>query len=122
MALRGSNGKNIGISSYVDPDECVTKKHPLRPSRAIVNGVLADLSSAYSFQDLPSIVPEKLIRGLLLQAFYSIRWERQLMEQLDFNLPYRWFVDLGIDEVVPASGRASSGDGHRSILSYSSTG
>ena len=102
-----SDGKSGNLFSSVDPDEPVPKEHPLRLIRAIMNDVLTDLSadfsSAYSSQGLPSIVPGKLTRGLLSQVVYSIRWERQLMEQLDFNLPYRWFVDLGIDEVVPAS-------------------
>ena len=102
--MRGSDGKSGSFFSYVDLDERVPKRHPLRLIRAIVNEVLADLSgdfsSAYSAQGRPSIAPEKLLRALLLQAFYSIRSERQLMEQLDFNLLYRWFVGLGIDDGV----------------------
>jgi len=102
--MRGSDGKSGSFFSYVDLDERIPKTHPLRLIRAIVNDVLSDLSgdfsSVYSAQGRPSIAPEKLLRALLLQAFYSIRSERQLMEQLDFNLLYRWFVGLGIDDGV----------------------
>ena len=102
--MRGSDGNSGSFFSYVDLDERIPKTHPLRLIRAIVNDVLSDLSgdfsSVYSAQGRPSIAPEKLLRALLLQAFYSIRSERQLMEQLDFNLLYRWFVGLGIDDGV----------------------
>ena len=102
--MRGSDGKSGSFFSYVDLDERIPKTHPLRLIRATVNDVLSDLSgdfsSVYSAQGRPSIAPEKLLRALLLQAFYSIRSERQLMEQLDFNLLYRWFVGLGIDDGV----------------------
>ncbi|MDP6020288.1 MAG: IS5 family transposase [Alphaproteobacteria bacterium] len=102
--MRGDDGKSGNLFSYVDLDDRVPKRHPLRLIRAIVNDVLADLSedfsSVYSAMGRPSIAPEKLLRALLLQAFYSIRSERQLMEQLDFNLLYRWFVGLGIDDGV----------------------
>ena len=80
------------------------RAHPLRLIREIVNDVLgslsADFAAAYSPTGRPSIPPERLVRVLLLQAFYSIRSERQLMEQLDFNLLFRWFVGLGIDDAV----------------------
>ncbi len=102
--MRGDDGKSGNLFSYVDLDDRVPKKHPLRLIRAIVNDVLSDLSADFScvYSDVgrPSIAPEKLLRALLLQAFYSIRSERQLMEQLDFNLLYRWFVGLGIDDGV----------------------
>ncbi len=102
--MRGSDGKSGSFFSYVDLDERVPKRHPLRLIRAIVNDVLSDLSgefsSVYSAQGRSSIAPEKLLRALLLQAFYSIRSERPLMDQLDFNLLYRWFVGLGIDDGV----------------------
>ena len=82
--MRGSDGKSGSFFSYVDFDERIPKTHPLRLIRAIVNDVLSDLlgdfSSVYSAQGRPSIAPEKLLRALLLQAFYSIRSERQLME------------------------------------------
>ena len=78
--------------------------HPLRVIRAIVNATLVDLSPVfaklYAPLGRPSIPPEQLLRALLLQAFYSIRSERQLMERLDFDLLFRWFVGLGIDDAV----------------------
>jgi hypothetical protein len=70
----------------------------------VVNEVLSrldgDFAKAYAIRGQPSIAPERLLRALLLQAFYTIRSERQLMEQLDYNLLYRWFVGLGVDEAV----------------------
>jgi transposase len=80
----------------------VPKDHPLRPIRRLVDAALVDLSPAfaalYAPLGRPSIPPERLVRALLLQAFYSVRSERQLMEQLDYNLLFRWFVGLGIDD------------------------
>ena len=85
-------------------EERVPDDHPLRLIREIVNDVLGSLSSEfetlYSHMGRPSIPPEKLLRALLLQAFYSIRSERQLMEQLNFNMLFRWFVGLGLDDGV----------------------
>ncbi len=79
-------------------------KHPLRLIRTIVNDVLVALDGEfarlYAPSGRPSIPPERLLRALLLQAFYTIRSERQLMEQLDYNLLYRWFVGLGVDDPV----------------------
>ena len=76
----------------------------LRSIRVVVNEVLSrldgDFAKAYAIGGRPSIAPERLLRALLLQAFYTIRSERQLMEQLDYNLLYRWFVGLGVDEAV----------------------
>ena len=78
--------------------------HPLRPIRAIVDEALEVLSGEfaqlYSSTGRPSIAPEKLLRALLLQAFYSVRSERQLLEQLDYNLLFRWFVGLSMDAPV----------------------
>jgi transposase len=88
----------------VDLEERVPVRHPLRKIRQIVNDALATLdaefSKLYASEGRPSIAPEKLLRASLLQAFYSIRSERQLMEQLDYNLLFRWFVGLGIDDAV----------------------
>jgi transposase len=88
----------------VDLEERVPAAHPLRPIRAIVNQALAALSVAfdrlYGRIGRPSIPPEKLLRALLLQALYSIRSERQLMERLAFDLLFRWFAGLGIDDPV----------------------
>ena len=78
--------------------------HPLRPIRGIVDEALEVLSSElaplYASTGRPSIAPEKLLRALVLQAFYSVRSERQLMEQLDYNLLFRWFVGLALDAPV----------------------
>jgi len=86
----------------VDLEKRVRTKHPLRLVREVVNEVLSaldgDFAKAYADSGRPSIAPERLLRALLLQAFYSIRSERQLMEQLDSNLLYRWFVGLGVDD------------------------
>jgi transposase len=80
----------------------LAKSHPLRAIRALVNEALTalagDFSALYSPIGRPSIPPEKLLRPMLLQAFYSIRSERQLMERLEFDLLFRWFVGLGIDD------------------------
>ena len=93
-----------GAFSYVDLEERVPAKHPLRKIRQIVNDVLQGLDGEfarlYAVDGRPSIPPERLLRASLLQAFYTIRSERQLMEQLDYNLLYRWFVGLGIDDPV----------------------
>ena len=90
--------------SYVDLEQRVPANHPLRLIRRIVNEVLAALDSEfgrlYATEGRPSIAPERLLRALLLQAFYSIRSERQLMEQLHYNLLYRWFIGLGVDDQV----------------------
>jgi transposase len=102
--LRGSDERTGALFSYVDLESRVRKDHPLRTIRRLVNEALSALegefSSLYSGLGRPSIAPEKLLRAMLLQAFYSIRSERQLMERLEFDLLFRWFVGLGIDDVV----------------------
>src|SRR6267154_240348 len=102
--MRGSDERTGELFSYVDLEKRVPAKHPLRLVRGVVNEVLAalgrDFSKAYADSGRPSIAPERLLRALLLQAFYTIRSERQLMEQLDYNLLYRWFVGLGVDDPV----------------------
>src|SRR3982074_1335331 len=102
--MRGSDVRSGELFSYVDLEKRVPAKHPLRLVRVVVNEVLSrldgDFSKAYAIGGRPSIAPERLPRALLLQAFYTIRSERQLMEQLDYNLLYRWFVGLGVDEAV----------------------
>jgi transposase len=104
VAMRGEDRRSGQLFSYVDLEARVPRKHPLRTIRGIVNEALAGLSAAfealYSHTGRPSIPPERLLRALLLQAFYSIRSERRLMEELEFNLLYRWFVGLGIDDPV----------------------
>ncbi len=105
--MRGEDNRTGSLFSYVDVEARVPSDHPLRIIRGIVNDVLeglsADFDAAYSSMGRPSIPPEQLLRSLLLQAFYSIRSERQLVEQLDFNLLFRWFVGLGIDDPVWSS-------------------
>jgi transposase len=103
-SMRGSDRTTGSLFSYVDIEARVPAKHPLRPIRRIVNDVLAGLDAEFAALYEPtgrgSIPPERLLRGALLQTFYSIRSERQLMEQLDYNLLYRWFAGLGIDDPV----------------------
>jgi transposase len=90
--------------SYLSPEERVPAKHPLRPIRLMVDEVLKALSpdfdGLYSAFGRPSIPPEKLLRALLLQVLYTVRSERMLMEQLEYNLLFRWFVGLNMDEAV----------------------
>jgi transposase len=102
--MRGSDMRTGELFSYVNIEQRVPTNHPLRLIRRIVNDVLAALDGEfgklYAAEGRPSIAPERLLRALLLQAFYTIRSERQLMEQLQYNLLYRWFVGLGVDEPV----------------------
>ena len=102
--MRGSDAISGSLFSYVDVEERVPATHPLRTIRTIVNDVLAALdgefSRLYAPEGRPSIAPERLLRASLLQAFYSVRSERQLMEQIDYNLLFRWFVGLGVDDAV----------------------
>jgi transposase len=90
--------------SYVSPERRIPKDHPLRAIRALVDEVLADMSREfdrlYATTGRPSIPPERLLRAQLLQVFYSIRSELLLMEQLDYNLLFRWFVGLTMDDPV----------------------
>jgi transposase len=103
-AMRGTDEQTAGLFSYVSCEARVPSDHPLRPIRSIVDEALevlsGDFEQLYSKTGRPSIPPEKLLRALLLQAFYSIRSERQLMEQLDYNLLFRWFVGLAMDAPV----------------------
>ena len=102
--MRGSDIRSGELFSYVDLEQRVPAKHPLRKIRQLVNDVLASLdaefANLYSAFGRESIPPERLLRALLLQALFTIRSERQLMEQLDYNLLFRWFVGLGIDDPV----------------------
>jgi transposase len=90
--------------SYVRLEERVPRDHPLRAIRVLVDAVLAELSPSfaalYARVGRPSVPPERLLRALLLQAFYTVRSERLLMEQLDYNLLFRWFVGLSMDDAV----------------------
>jgi transposase len=102
--MRGLDSNQQHFFSYVSPDSRVPKDHPLRPIRRMVDKALEDLwrlfSDIYSHTGRPSIAPEQLFRALLLQVLYSIRSERLLMEQLDYNLLFRWFVGLSMDDPV----------------------
>jgi transposase len=103
--MRGSDVRSGSLFSYVDLEARVRRDHPLRAVREITNAALVDLSG--EFEALypprlgrPSIPPERLLRAMLLQAFYGIRSERQLMERMEFDLLFRWFVGLGVDDAA----------------------
>lgn len=102
--MRGSDERSGSLFSYVDIESRIARDHPLRLIRDLVNEALERLDAAfaklYAHEGRPSIPPERLLRASLLQLFYSIRSERQLMERLDFDLLFRWFVGLGIDDPV----------------------
>jgi transposase len=102
--MRGSDKRAGELFSYVDLEQRVRSDHPLRAIRALTDTALealsGDFAALYSGLGRPSIAPEMLLRAMLLQAFYSVRSERQLMERLEFDLLFRWFVGLGIDDVV----------------------
>lgn len=102
--MRGTDAKSSSLFSYVSLEDRVPKNHPLRDYRKFLDGVLARLSGRFSRMyspiGRPSIPPEQLLRALVLQMLYTIRSERLLMEQIDYNLLFRWFVGLGIDDPV----------------------
>src|SRR5438128_2212426 len=102
--MRGEDNKQEAMFSYVSPEKRVPTDHPLRPIRAMVDGILKEMSPQFAkrYADVgrPSIAPERLLRVLLLQIFYSVRSERLLMEQLRYNLLFRWFVGMEMDEEV----------------------
>ena len=102
--MRGSDARSGSLFSYVDLEQRIPAKHPLRAIKGIVEDVLISLDTEferlYEGTGRQSIAPERLLRASLLQAFYSVRSERQLMEQIDYNLLFRWFVGLGIDDPV----------------------
>ncbi|MEF2550930.1 IS5 family transposase [Aurantimonas sp. A2-1-M11] len=102
--MRGDDNRTGELFSYVDLEARVRRDHPLRAIRTIVNQALAALerefSALYSPLGRPSIPPEKLLRAMLLQAFYSIRSERLLMERLEYDLLFRWFVGIGVDDAA----------------------
>jgi transposase len=102
--VRGGDNRTGKLFSYVDLEDRVRREHPLRAIRTIVNEALSALerefAGLYSSIGRPSIPPEKLLRAMLLQAFYSIRSERLLMERLEYDLLFRWFAGIGIDDAV----------------------
>jgi transposase len=102
--MRGDDNQQEGMFSYISPEKRVPADHPLRPIRKMVDEILKEMSpqfaKVYSEVGRPSIAPERLFRSLLLQIFYSVRSERMLIEQLQYNLLFRWFVGMEMDEAV----------------------
>ena len=102
--MRGTDYQQSGIFSYISAEKRVPKDHSLRAVRAMVDVALrnmgAQFDAMYAKVWRPSIPPEKLLRALLLQVLYTVRSERMLMEQLDYNLLFRWFVGMNIDDPV----------------------
>ena len=98
--MRGCDHQSGSLFSYVDLEKRIRPDHPLRTIRRLVDDALASLdrtfADLYAALGRPSIPPERLLRAMLLQAFYSIRSERQLMDRLDYDLLFRWFVGLGM--------------------------
>ena len=110
--MRGTDEASGSLFSYVDLEARIPARHPLRKIRQVVNDALASLDA--DFEELytdfgrPSIAPERLIRASLIQILFSIRSERQLMEQMQYNLLFRWFVGLGIDDPAWGEGRPTT--------------
>ena len=102
--MRGSDGRQDEMWSYVSAEERIPQDHPMRGMRLLVDRALKDLSprfsKLYSDTGRPSIAPERLLRALLVQVLYTIRSERLLMEQLNYNILFRWFVGLSMDDRV----------------------
>lgn len=102
--MRGIEHSQQQLFSYVNLEERIPVNHALRPLRVLVDGILKgmdhQLEAVYSKEGRPSIPPERLLRASLLQVLFTIRSERQLVEHIEYNLLYRWFVGLGIDDPV----------------------
>ena len=102
--MRGADNKQSSMFSYISAERRVPKDHPLRAIRAMADTALKALdqrfAGMYAALGRPSIAPERLLRALLLQVLYTVRSERLLMEQLDYNFLFRWFVGLSIDDPV----------------------
>jgi transposase len=102
--MRGTDEVSGSLFSYVELEERIPVRHPLREMRQIVNDALTSLDAEfdrlYAAEGRPSIAPERLLRASLIQILFSVRSERQLMEQMQYNLLFRWFVGLGIDDPV----------------------
>ena len=102
--MRGQDEQQLGVFSYVSPEQRIPHDHPLRHLRVMTDEALRELkprfSRLYAKTGRPSIAPEKLLRALLLQVLYSVRSERMLMEQLDYSLLFRWFVGLNMDDPI----------------------
>src|SRR3990172_1582585 len=104
IPMRGDDLQQSALFSYISPEQRVPQDHPLRKLRPLVNAALAQMScrftALYARVGRPSIAPEKLLRALLLQILYTIRSERLLIERLNYNLLFRWFVGLNMDDPV----------------------
>ena len=104
MRMRGTDQQQSHVFSYISPEQRVRKDHPLRPIRTMVDEILKQLSrqfnKMYAKVGRPSIPPEQLLRAQLLQMLYSVRSERLLMEEMDYNILFRWFVGLNLDDPV----------------------
>ena len=115
--MRGTDEASGSLFSYVDLEARIPARHPLRTIRLVVNDALARLDAEFEalYTDFgrPSIPPERLIRASLIQILFSVRSERQLMEQMRYNLLFRWFVGLGIDDPVWGEGRPEICPGDR---------
>src|SRR6202161_1263843 len=102
--MRGKDEQQLDVFSYISPEQRVPHDHPLRPLRVMTDEALRELqprfNQLYAKTGRPSIAPEKLLRALLLQALYSVRSERMLMEQLNYNVLFRWFVGLNMDDPI----------------------
>ena len=102
--MRGTDQQQGHVFSYISPEQRVRKDHPLRPIRTMVDNILKQLSpqfqKMYAKVGRPSIPPEQLLRAQLLQMLYSVRSERLLMEEMDYNILFRWFVGLNLDDPV----------------------
>ena len=102
--MRGTDRQQSSMFSYISAEQRVPNDHPLRAIRVMVDAALSEMQAQfdamYARGGRPSIPPEKLLRALLLQLLYTVRSERQLMEQLDYNLLFRWFVGLSMDDQV----------------------
>jgi transposase len=100
--MRGEHDPAQAMFCYISPEGFVPKDHPLRPLKKMVDLALKDLSpkfdAMYSHTGRPSIAPEKLLKASLLQAFFTIRSERQLVQQIGYNILFRWFLDMALDE------------------------
>src|SRR6516165_1114283 len=104
VSMRGEDEQQDSVFSYRRTEDRIAADHPLRKIRPLVDAALQDMwahfQALYPRWGRPSIAPERLLRALLLQILYSLRSERQLMEQIDYNLLFRWFVGLGMDDAV----------------------
>src|SRR5215204_2180545 len=103
--MRGAESGQVALFSYVDLERRIPRDHPLRAMKALVEPVLAELSPRFAalYADdvgRPSIPPEQLLRALLLQVLYTVRSERQLMEEIDYSILFRWFIGLSLDEPI----------------------